>query len=65
MDAAKKATLKSNEKILIAGSNGPCLKSYLTEVDSVKLNKDMIMKNSKEHIDLLMHHGVDFILHET
>ncbi|MCH8326348.1 MAG: homocysteine S-methyltransferase family protein [Bacteroidetes bacterium] len=51
-----------NTKVIIAGSNPPAEDCYQIERT---LNKDEIEKNHKEHIDLLLKYGSDFILNET
>lgn len=53
---------RSNNSILVAGSNPPAEDCYQTE-RNVSFNE--LMNNHHKHIDMLLNCGVDFILNET
>lgn len=53
---------KRNKSVLIAGSNAPAEDCYQKEVT---ISEQEIYDNHKEHIELLINSGVDFILNET
>ena len=60
VDLAKQAAL--GRKVLIAGSNPPAEDCYQS---NRTVNSNALEMNHKNHIDLLIDNGVDFVLNET
>jgi homocysteine S-methyltransferase len=54
--------VSQDKKILIAGSNAPAEDCYQSQRT---LSKSKLEMNHRQHIDLLIDNGVDFILNET